>query len=154
MNYISIKTITVFLVKSGRWVTHAYFFYSSKNYWNYSSKICLKGKELKIQGQKRILLLFLSSPEDTFFFPIAFRERGKGREEHRSERERHRLVLSRMCLGCMHPDGGIVRARTGDWTHNLGMCPVWKSNLQLLGYGTMLQPNEPHWAGGEYFKKL
>ena len=40
-----------------------------------------------------------------------------------------------------------VCAPTGDWTYNLGMCPDWESNLQILVYGMMLQPAEPPGQG-------
>ena len=36
-----------------------------------------------------------------------------------------------------------------DWGMNrsLGMCPDHESSWKPLGYGTMLQPTEPHWPG-------
>ena len=59
------------------------------------------------------------------------REREKGRGEVdrgvEREREKHQLVVS-----CIEP--------TRDWTHNLGMCPDWESNLQSLGVWMMLHP--------------
>ena len=40
-----------------------------------------------------------------------------------------------------------LRAQTEDQTCNPGMCPDWKSNLQLFGYTMILQPTEPHRPG-------
>ena len=59
---------------------------------------------------------------------IDFRERGRG------WRERERDIDVRNIDGLPS-----IRARTEDQTHNLGMCPNWKSK--------MLQPTELHWPG-------
>ena len=59
-------------------------------------------------------------------------EGGKERgEREKGERERETDWLPPVCTP------------TGDWTHNLGMCPDWESNHSLLVYGKIFQPTEP-----------
>ena len=58
-------------------------------------------------------------------------ERGEGRE-----RERERNIDMRQ----KHRSVAMTRVRT----HNLGMCPDWELNLNLLVYQTTLQPSESH----------
>ena len=36
-----------------------------------------------------------------------------------------------------------ICALTRNWAHDLGICPDWESNLQLLVYGMTLQSTEP-----------
>ena len=71
-------------------------------------------------------------------FLIAFRKRGREREKHRWWEK---------SINWLPP----VCALAGDWTCNQGMCPDWESNPQPFGYGTMLQPAEPHWPGPAMF---
>ena len=43
-----------------------------------------------------------------------------------------------------------VRAHTRDCTHNPDMCSDQELNPQPFGFGTTLQPTEPHWPGQKY----
>ena len=84
---------------------------------------------------------FLSSLEDIFSLLLEReneRERGKEREKHQCERE--------VSTGCLPytPGPGIVHAWTGDHTRNLVLCSDQELNLQLYGYGMMLQLTEQH----------
>ena len=80
--------------------------------------------------------IFVSSSEDIFSFLL---EREEKRENHQCERE--------ASIGCLPnaPRPGTVHSLTGDGNHSLGMCPEQEPNPQPFGYGTMLQPTEPHW---------
>ena len=82
--------------------------------------------------------IFVSSSEDIFSFLL---EREEKRENHQCERE--------ASIGCLPnaPRPGTVHSLTGDGNHSLGMCPEQEPNPQPFGYGTMLQPTEPHWPG-------
>ena len=71
---------------------------------------------------------FLFSPESIFFIVFIESRRKRGT----SMQERNIDQLLPICTW------------TKEHTHNLGMCPDWKSNLQPFGYGTMSQPPEPH----------
>ena len=74
-------------------------------------------------------------PRTVFF--IAFRERGRKRERGR---ERNINVRDINWLPPLH-------IWTGDWSHNLDMCPDQELNLQPFSYRMTLQPTEQHWPG-------
>ena len=67
----------------------------------------------------RIILFFLSSPEDML---IDFRERREGKG--RTERNTDVRDIDQLPDACTPAE---------NWTCNLGMCPDWESNLWLLG---------------------
>ena len=74
-----------------------------------------------------VLFFFLSSLEN-FFFPLLL-EREKGREREVSD-----AFLS-------------VYVHTRNRICNVGTFPDRELNPQPFGYGTTLQPTEPHWPG-------
>ena len=76
---------------------------------------------------------------------IDFREkRREGRREGEGERERYIDVRNINGLS-------LALNVTKDWTHNLGMCPNWESNLQSFGAWMTFQPTEPPIQGCSNF---
>ena len=67
-----------------------------------------------------------------------FRERGEGR---RRERERNIDVRDK------HPISCLICTPAGDRICSLGMSLTGNWPCDLLVYGMMLQPTEPHWPG-------
>ena len=106
--------------------------------------MCYSFIQTKLVEQLNILeefFFFFPSPEDIFSLLFSKRGREEGRKKHSNAREKHRLIASHACRL------GIISAQTRDWIRNLGICPDWGSNLQPLGYQTILQPAEPHQPG-------
>ena len=63
--------------------------------------------------------------------------------------ERKKWCKREASIDCLPylPGPGIMRAQAGDGTHNLGVCPDWKSNPQPCGCVMTCQLIEPHWPG-------
>ena len=71
------------------------------------------------------------NPHPRMYLLVLGREEGIERERKRGrERERE-----------------IVCATTGDWTHNLGMCPDWRLNPQPFGVWEDAPTNWSTWPG-------
>ena len=100
--------------------------------------------ELKRSFYSFIPEIFFPLPKDIFF--ISFRKRGReGEKNHPHESEAP--------ISCFlyAPSPGIIDARTGDQTHNLGMYPDRELNPQPFCYGRMLLLTEPHWPGSHKY---
>ena len=56
------------------------------------------------------------------------------------------IDVREILIGCLPltPRQGIICTRARDRSHNPGMCSEWESHMQPFGYGTVLQPIEPH----------
>ena len=82
------------------------------------------------------------------FFSLLL-ERKEGRERNIDAKEKHWLAASHSHLGCLPfpPGQGMVHTWTRVWIHNPSMSPDLELNLQPFGYGSTLQPTEPHWLG-------
>ena len=80
------------------------------------------------------------------FLLILEREEGKRRREREKERERDLDVRN---FDQLPP----VYVLTGDWTHNLGMCPDWELNPQSFSEWDNTPTNWPTQPGLPFFLK-
>ena len=81
-------------------------------------------------------VLFNTSPPVFKIFEGLFYSHSR---ETEGKREKETLMWERNSDGLPS-----TCAPTGDWIHNLGMCPDQESNWRPFSYGTTLQPTEPH----------
>ena len=70
-----------------------------------------------------LVIYFLSSPKDIFFY--CFLERKGESAKHQCKRQNW------LAASYMSPDQGILGTQSGEWTHNLGICPDLELNQNL-----------------------